>query len=57
MAGLRAMIYLALNTLLDRLHNLRLDPDMPAPVIRGLTFRGVDAVNVNGTRTNRSALH
>jgi cytochrome P450 len=36
----------ALTTLLDRLPDIRLDPDMPRPVIRGLTFRGADAVHV-----------
>lgn len=35
-----------LATLFDRLPNVRLDPDAPLPVIRGLTFRGADAVNV-----------
>ena len=39
------LIY-ALNALLDNLPNVRLDPDMPPPTIRGLTFRGADAVNV-----------
>ena len=39
------LIY-ALNALLDNLPNVRLDPDMPAPTIRGLTFRGADAVHV-----------
>lgn len=42
----RMELQMALNTLLDRLPNVRLDPDMPAPVIRGLTFRGADAVHV-----------
>jgi cytochrome P450 len=42
----RMELQMALNVLLDRLKNLRLDPAKPAPVIRGLTFRGADAVNV-----------
>jgi cytochrome P450 len=42
----RMELQTALNALLDRLPNLRLDPDKPAPVIRGLTFRGADAVHV-----------
>jgi cytochrome P450 len=42
----RMELQMALNVLLDRLENLRLDPAKPAPVIRGLTFRGADAVNV-----------
>ena len=29
----------ALNAILDRLHNLRLDPDMPPPAIRGIMMR------------------
>ncbi|HEY6870228.1 MAG TPA: cytochrome P450 [Novosphingobium sp.] len=29
----------ALTAILDRLHNLRLDPDMPKPVLRGATLR------------------
>jgi len=35
-----------LNAILDRLPNLRLDPDAPAPVIQGLAFRGPDALPV-----------
>ena len=42
----RMELQMALNALLDRLPNVRLDPDMPTPVIRGLTFRGADAVHV-----------
>ena len=42
----RMELQMALNALLDRLPNVRLDPDKPAPVIRGLTFRGADAVHV-----------
>jgi cytochrome P450 len=39
-------LQIALNALLDRLPNVRLDPDMPPPTIRGLLFRGADAVHV-----------
>jgi len=42
----RMELQLALNALLDRLPQVRLDPDLPPPVIRGLTFRGADAVHV-----------
>jgi cytochrome P450 len=42
----RTELQMALNVLLDRLPNIRLDPTKPAPVIRGLTFRGADEVNV-----------
>lgn len=42
----RMELQVALNTLLDRLPNVRLDPDLPAPVIHGLTFRGANAVHV-----------
>ena len=35
-----------LNAVLDRLPNLRLDPDAAAPVIQGLAFRGPDALPV-----------
>jgi len=35
-----------LNAILDRLPNLRLDPDAAAPVIQGLAFRGPDALPV-----------
>lgn len=35
-----------INAILDALPNLRLDPDMPAPVIQGLAFRGPDAIHV-----------
>ena len=37
---------MALNTLLDRLPNLRLNTEMPPPVVTGLTMRGAQAVNV-----------
>jgi cytochrome P450 len=42
----RMELQIALNTLLDRLPNVRLDPDKPPPVIHGLTFRGANAVHV-----------
>jgi cytochrome P450 len=42
----RMELQIALNALLDRLSNVRLDPDMPLPTIRGLLFRGADAVHV-----------
>jgi cytochrome P450 len=35
-----------LSAILDRLPNLRLDPDWPAPTIQGLAFRGPDALHV-----------
>jgi len=38
----RMELVMALNTLLDRLPNLRLDPDRPAPQIRGLSMRGAE---------------
>jgi cytochrome P450 len=42
----RMELQMALNVLLDRLPNVRLDPDKPSPVIHGLTFRGANAVHV-----------
>ena len=36
----------ALNTLLDRLPNLRLDPDMPPPKVKGIYFRTPSDVHV-----------
>ncbi len=42
----RMELQVALNTLFERLPNVRLDPDKPAPVIRGMTFRGADAVHI-----------
>jgi cytochrome P450 len=42
----RMELQIALNALLDRLPNVRLDPDKPPPTIRGLLFRGADAVHV-----------
>ncbi len=35
-----------LDAILDALPGLHLDPDLPAPVIAGLAFRGPDAINV-----------
>ena len=35
-----------LNALFDRLPNLRLDPDKPAPYISGMTFRAPPALHV-----------
>jgi cytochrome P450 len=42
----RLELQMALNTLLDRLPNLRLDADHEAPRILGFTLRGADAVHV-----------
>lgn len=42
----RMELTMALNTLLDRLHGLRLDDSMPPPVIRGLSMRGAESVHV-----------
>src|SRR5262249_19046664 len=42
----RMELQVALQTLFQRLPNVRLDPDKPAPVIRGMTFRGADAVHI-----------
>jgi cytochrome P450 len=42
----RLELQVGLNAILDRLPNLRLDPDAPAPVIQGLAFRGPDALPV-----------
>jgi cytochrome P450 len=42
----RMELVMATNTLLDRLPKLRLDPDIPAPQIRGLTLRGAEHVHV-----------
>lgn len=36
----------ALNAIFDRLPNLRLDPDKPGPVIRGVTLRRPDHIHV-----------
>jgi cytochrome P450 len=42
----RMEMRVGLDTILDRLPNLRLDPDAPAPVIQGLAFRGPDSLPV-----------
>lgn len=42
----RSEMTIALNALLDRLPNLRLDPDNPAPQLHGIGLRGPDAVHV-----------
>lgn len=42
----RMELQVALNILLNRLPNVQLDKDESAPTIRGLTFRGADAVHV-----------
>jgi len=42
----RLQIREAISCLLDRLPNLRLDPDKPKPTIKGFHFRTPDAVNV-----------
>jgi cytochrome P450 len=42
----RLELQVGLNAILDRLPNLRLDPDAPVPVIQGLAFRGPDALPV-----------
>jgi len=42
----RMELRVGLSCILDRLPNLRLDPDEPAPLIQGLAFRGPDSVPV-----------
>jgi cytochrome P450 len=42
----RLELRVGLDTILDRLPNLRLDPDEPAPVIEGMAFRGPDRLPV-----------
>ena len=42
----RLELRVGLSCILDRLPNLRLDPDAPAPVIQGLAFRGPESVPV-----------
>ena len=42
----RMELQMALNTLLDRLPHLRLDPTFPPPRILGFTLRGADQVRV-----------
>ena len=43
---------MALNTLLDRLPGMRLDPDGAPPKIRGITLRGAEHVNVRFDSVN-----
>lgn len=42
----RMEMVVSINTLLDRLPNLRLDPEFPAPTVQGLILRGPDALRV-----------
>ncbi|MFA5884485.1 MAG: cytochrome P450 [Acidimicrobiia bacterium] len=42
----RMEMSVGLEAILDRLPNLRLDPDAPEPVIQGLAFRGPVSINV-----------
>jgi cytochrome P450 len=42
----RLELRVGLNCILDRLPNLRIDPDEPAPVIQGLAFRGPTTIPV-----------
>jgi cytochrome P450 len=42
----RVESHAALERILDRMPNIRLDPDFPTPVIRGTVLRSPDAVNV-----------
>ena len=42
----RRELRVGVGAVLDRLPNLRLDPDMPPPTIQGEAFRGPDAVHV-----------
>ncbi|MGH9026897.1 MAG: cytochrome P450 [Acidimicrobiia bacterium] len=42
----RLELRVGLNAILDRLANLRLDPDEPDPVVRGVAFRGPDRLSV-----------
>ena len=42
----RLELRVGLDTILDRLPNLRLDPDQPPPVIEGMAFRGPDRLPV-----------
>ncbi len=42
----RMELVMALNTLLDRLPNLRMDTSKPAPQMRGLTLRGAEHAHV-----------
>ncbi len=42
----RLELRVGLDLILDRLSNLRLDPDEPPPVVQGFAFRGPEAINV-----------
>jgi len=42
----RLELRVGLDTILDRLPNLRLDPSQPVPVIEGMAFRGPDRLPV-----------
>ncbi len=42
----RLELRVGLDAIIDRLPNLRLDPDWPSPIIQGFAFRGPDALNV-----------
>lgn len=42
----RMEMRVGLDAILDRLPDLRLDPDAPEPVIQGLAFRGPEAIHV-----------
>jgi cytochrome P450 len=42
----RLELRVGLDVILDRLPNLRLDPDAEAPVIEGYAFRGPRSLNV-----------
>jgi cytochrome P450 len=42
----RLELRVGLDAIIDRLPNLRLDPDTPAPTIQGFAFRGPDALKV-----------
>jgi cytochrome P450 len=42
----RLELRVGLDAIIDRLPHLRLDPDLPAPVIQGFAFRGPEALHV-----------
>ncbi len=42
----RLELRVGLDAIIDRLPNLRLDPDRPSPIIQGFAFRGPDALDV-----------
>jgi cytochrome P450 len=42
----RLEVGIAINAILDRLPNLRLDPDFPAPQVVGIGTRGPEAIHV-----------